>query len=102
MNHLRIKELLKERGISSKDLAGELGITENGLSLVINGKRQPRFELLEKLAQRFDVKLWQLFAGSDLINQEVINGLNGFVEYQGTIHRIQSREDLEKLLKLVK
>lgn len=95
MTHLRIKEILKEKGITSKDLASEFGITENGLSLVINGKRQPRFELLERLAERLNVQLWQLFTGSSQI------GLNGFVEYQGIIHRIQCKEDLEKLLKLV-
>lgn len=98
MNHLRIKELLKEKGLTSKELAAEFEITENGLSLVINGKRQPRFELLEKLATRLNVELWQLFAGAG----SVTSGLNGFVEYQGKIHRIQSVQDLEKLLEEVK
>lgn len=94
MSHLRIKELLKERGLTSKELASEFGITENGLSLVINGKRQPRFELMEKLAARLDVEVWQLFKGSG-------SALNGFVEYQGTIYRIQTKKDLEDLIRKI-
>ena len=101
MNHLRIKELLKEKGLTSKELAAEFGITENGLSLVINGKRQPRFELLEKLAARLNVELWQLFTGTGSISNGYVSGLNGFIEYQGIIHRIQSKEDLVKLIGLV-
>lgn len=102
MNHLRIKELLKEKGLTSKELATEFEITENGLSLVINGKRQPRFELLEKLATRLNVELWQLFAGTGSITNGTGSGLNGFVEFNGTIHRIQSSQDLETLLDIVK
>lgn len=95
MNHFRIKELLKEKDLTSKELAIKLGITENGLSLIINGKRQPRFELLESISRELNVPIWQLFSGSG-------NSFNGFVEYKGTIHRIQSREDLERLLDISK
>jgi len=102
MNHLRIKELLKEKGITSKELASEFGITENGLSLVINGKRQPRFELLEKLATRLNVNFWQLFTGAGSITNGTGSVLNGFIDYNGTIHRIKAVEDIEKLLENIK
>ena len=95
MNYLRIKELLKEKGYTAKDLAQEFEITENGLSLIINGKRQPRFELLEKLAEKLEVEVWQLFSGSG-------NALNGFVEYRSEIYRIQTQADMERLLEIVK
>jgi len=95
MTHLRIKELLKEKSLTSKDLASKLEITENGLSLVINGKRQPRFELLEAIAEKLNVDMWQLFAGSG-------SGLNGFVEYAGVVHRIRSVQDIEKLLEEIR
>ncbi len=95
MNHFRIKELLKEKDLTSKELAIKLGITENGLSLIINGKRQPRFELLESISRELNVPIWQLFSGSG-------NSFNGFVEYKGIVHKIQSREDLKKLLDISK
>lgn len=101
MTHLRIKELLKENGITSKELASEFGITENGLSLVINGKRQPRFELLERIANKFNVELYQLFAGSVNGLNGIGSGLNGFIEFDGIVHRIQNKEDLENILTLI-
>ena len=91
-NLLRIKELLKERNITAKKLSDEIGISENSLSLALNGKTQPRFELLTKIADRLDVEVWQLFRGSE-------KAVSGFVEYRGTLHRIQTKKDLEELLK---
>jgi len=92
INILRIKEILKERNITSKALAREMGVSENSLSLAINGKTQPRFELLIGIARYLKVEVWQLFRGSE-------NALNGFVEYQGTLYRIRTRGDLEELMK---
>lgn len=94
-NILRIKDLLKEKNITAKSLAEDIGISENSLSLAINGKTQPRFELLQKIAERLDVELWQLFTGSE-------DSITGILEYKGTIHRIQTKKDLEKLLKKIK
>jgi transcriptional regulator with XRE-family HTH domain len=92
MTYLRIKELLKERGLTSKELAEYLDIANNSLSRIITEKQQPRFELLEQIADRLGVEVWQLFKGSD-------KAVNGFVEYQGTLYRIQTKKDLEELLK---
>lgn len=61
MDILRLKELFKEKKISSKDLSLKLGITENALSMIVNGKRQPRFELLLQIAQMIDVDVRDLF-----------------------------------------
>ncbi|WP_319589655.1 helix-turn-helix transcriptional regulator [uncultured Draconibacterium sp.] len=58
---LRIKDLLKEKGISGKEMASRLDITENAFSLIINGKRQPRFELLQLIAEKLDVDIRELF-----------------------------------------
>ncbi len=94
MSYLRIKELLKDRNHTAKELARDLGIAENSLSRIITEKQQPRFELLQQIADRLDVEVWQLFKGSD-------KAVKGCIEYQGTIHRIQTKKDLEKLLKLI-
>ncbi len=92
MSYLRIKELLKERGITSIELADYLGIAENSLSRIITEKRRPRFELLIDIAERLNVEVWQLFKGSD-------KALEGYVKFKGTLHRIQTKKDLEELLK---
>lgn len=64
MEILRIKDIIREKGITGKDLAFRIGITENALSLIINGKRQPRFELLAEIAKDLDVDIRELFESS--------------------------------------
>lgn len=64
MDILRIKEVLKEKGVTSKDLALSVGITENALSMISNGKRQPRFELLIQIASALDVDVKDLFVST--------------------------------------
>ena len=93
-NLVRIKELLKERNLTAKKLSEDIGVSENSLSLAINGKTQPRFELFVLIADRLKVEVWQLFKGAG-------SALNGYVEYQGTIHRIQTKKDLEELLEMI-
>ncbi len=60
-NILRIKDILKEKGMTAKAMAHTLGITENALSMIINGKRQPRFQLLGEIAEYLDVDIKDLF-----------------------------------------
>lgn len=66
MEILRLKDVLKEKGITGKELALRVGITENALSMIINGKRQPRFELLIAIAKTLDVDIRDLFEPTKL------------------------------------
>ncbi len=93
MNILRIKELLKDKGITGKTLAENIGITENALSMIINGKRQPRFELLYDIASYLDVDIRDLFKRT----KDVVP-LNGFIEYKGNVRRIRTAQDISELL----
>ncbi len=61
MSYLRIKELSKMKGVTGKELASRLNVTENAISLISNGKRQPRFELLSQIAEILDVDIRDLF-----------------------------------------
>ncbi|WP_417873879.1 helix-turn-helix transcriptional regulator [Xanthomarina gelatinilytica] len=61
MEVLRLKELLKEKGISGKDLAAQVGVAENTISFIVTGKTQPRFELLTKIAEALEVDIRDLF-----------------------------------------
>ena len=94
MSYLRIKELLKDRGITSKEMAGYLDIAEPSLSRIITERQQPRFDLLQQIAERLNVEVWQLFKGSE-------KALEGYVKYRGTLYQIQTKKDLEELLKVM-
>lgn len=57
---LRIKEIIKAKGITAKELAAKIGISEGALSLAINGN--PTVETLEKIASALGVEVSELFA----------------------------------------
>lgn len=60
---LRIKELLKEKGVTAKQLAEKLGKSESSVSLTIkNGN--PTADTLQKIADVLGVELWELFTAS--------------------------------------
>ena len=80
---LRVKELCKERGMLMENLAQILGVTRITLTRNINGN--PTMETLQKIASALNVQVWELFTAS------TTGEINGFVEYRGTIYKIQSR-----------
>ena len=60
---MRIKEVMKERGITSKTLAARLNISEAALSQSINGN--PTLERLTRIASALEVPLAELFERPD-------------------------------------
>lgn len=58
---LRIKEILKEKNITSKYLAEKLGMTEVGLSKAIGENGNPSLKRLREIANVLNVPLSRLF-----------------------------------------
>lgn len=56
---LRVKEVIKERGITVQNLAERMGITRVGLSQHINGN--PSVEVLERIASAIGCPVTELF-----------------------------------------
>lgn len=56
---LRVKELCKQKGITQKDLANVLGVTEITLTRVNNGNTS--LSLLQKIASALNVPIQDLF-----------------------------------------
>ena len=56
---LRIKEVIKEKGLTVNKLAEKMNINRVGLSRHINGN--PSVEVLEKIASALDVHVVELF-----------------------------------------
>jgi transcriptional regulator with XRE-family HTH domain len=56
----RIKEILKDKGITMNELADKLGVSRQALSRQVQGKML--VETAEKIASALDVPMWQLFA----------------------------------------
>lgn len=63
----RIKEILKEKGITQQELADMLGVTR--ISVVKTLAGNPSQETLEKIANALNVPMWQLFASPNDIQK---------------------------------
>lgn len=61
MKILLLKELLKEKGITGKELAEKVGVTEASISNLAKGDSIPRKDLLLKIANILDVDVKDLF-----------------------------------------
>lgn len=64
----RIKEILKEQGVTINELADKLGISRVTLSTQINGTAN--IVSYEKIATALNVPMWQLFASPEEIQSQ--------------------------------
>lgn len=64
----RIKEILKEQGVTINELADKLGISRVTLSTQINGTAN--IVSYEKIATALNVPMWQLFASPEEIQSK--------------------------------
>lgn len=54
---IRIKEIRKARGMTAKQLAARVGVADSTMSLYENGKREPDFDTLLRLAECLSVSV---------------------------------------------
>ena len=62
---MRIKELLKQKGTTAKELALQIGISEGALSKSLSGN--PTLGTLQKIATALNVDITELFKTSDKV-----------------------------------
>lgn len=72
MSILKLKELLSEKGITSKQLSEKVGVSTTSISQIITENQQPRFELLIKIAENLDVDIKDLFNSTKASKAETI------------------------------
>lgn len=68
MLHENIKMLMKNKGITSKELAQKVKVSPTHISYIINNKRVPSIDLLEKIAAVLEVSVNDCF--DDDISEE--------------------------------
>lgn len=81
---MRIKELLKEKGITQQHLSEMLGVSYQSIKQTLNAPSVTT-ATLEKIATALDVPMWQLFAApSEVLNsEEKLDGLTIKCPYCG-------------------
>jgi transcriptional regulator with XRE-family HTH domain len=94
METLRIKELLKLRGMTLTELSVRMNIHRVNLSSSI--KNNPTLDRLIEIADILEVNISELFTKPE------INVVNGYLEYEEEIYKITKLSDLESLVEKIK
>lgn len=87
---LRIKDVIKEKGMTVQTLAEKMGINRVGLSNHINGN--PSVAILEKIAAALEVPIQELFEKKQEEN------INGYIEIGNEIFKITSLQDVKNII----
>lgn len=70
--HFKLKESRKSRGLTQVEVCKILFVDQNTLSLFENGHRLPRIDMIEKLANLYDVNPAWLVGWSEHSERESI------------------------------
>lgn len=72
MEILRLKEILKEKGMSGKDLAEAVKVTPASISNIVQGNSFPKPELLKSIADTLEIDIKDLFNSTIKSDMETI------------------------------
>lgn len=64
--HVYIKEILAQKGLTQKDVADKIGVTQSNVSAIIS---RPSFPTLERIAAALNVEPWQLLAPPSVVEE---------------------------------
>lgn len=92
----KIKQYIKELGISQLKLAKLSGLSFGTINRILNGKQELKPNTLAKIADALNLSMSQL---SDDEAKEVMDAeVQGYIEYDGEIRKIKSFVALQKLV----
>lgn len=82
----RLKQLRKEKNINQRELAKYLKVAPSTISMYENGQREPNFEVLEVLADFFNVDMNYLLGKTDKTTRLIIDKPQGLkIPVLGTV-----------------
>jgi transcriptional regulator with XRE-family HTH domain len=96
-NILRLKSVLKEKGISLKEFSEKTDLSYNYCSELARGDKFPRPDTLLVIAEALNVDIRDLFNST-----KESEPLNGFIEYNGSVIKITNLNDLHNLIEMMK
>ncbi|MEQ2129931.1 helix-turn-helix transcriptional regulator [Caldanaerobacter subterraneus KAk] len=100
----RIKELRKKKGITQKELASYLGVSDRAVGYYESGQRTPPPDILQKIADFFNVSTDYLLGRTDIYNpaDEITEAVSDDPELLEFWNELKEREDLKLLFKQTK
>ena len=80
----RLKELRQSKGYSQQELADKLNVSKSTISMLEVGSRQPSIELLEQIANYFNVSLDYINGSEEAINLFLIDKIKELCKANNT------------------
>lgn len=106
----RLKELRAKHGLTQPELAKALGISKSSVSMYERGEREPDYEMLEMIADYFNVDMNYLLGKDNgstyYLNPEIAEIAQEIADNPGQrvlfdASRKLSKEDIEKVIQMV-
>ena len=102
MVKIYLKEILKEKGKTSKGFAEEIGVTAAAISNIITGRNFPTYDLLEKMANHLEVKISTLLGEEPLRLVDDSKEFASFIRYKGIHYTADTLEEFFKQVEELK
>lgn len=99
---INLKEILKEKGVTSKELAERLGVTPVTISYIVTNKTTPSLDMLCRIAKELNVKLSTLLGEEPLRVIDTSKEFAAFVRYKGIHYTADTIEEFFKQVEEIK
>lgn len=93
---LNLKEILKEKGITSKELAERLGVTAVTISYIITNKTTPSLDMVFRIANELNVKVSTILGEEPLRVVDDSKEFASFIRYKGIHYTADSLDEFFK------
>lgn len=99
---INLKEILKEKGVTSKELAERLGVTSVTISYIVTNKTTPSLEMLCRIAKELNIKLSTLLGEEPLRLVDDSKEFASFIRYKGIHYTSDTPEEFFKQVEELK
>lgn len=93
---INLKEILREKGVTSKELAEKLGVTPVTISYIVTNKTTPSLDMLCRIAKELNVKLSTLLGEEPLRVVDTSKEFAAFVRYKGIHYTADTLDEFFK------
>lgn len=93
---INLKEILREKGVTSKELAEKLGVTPVTISYIVTNKTTPSLDMLCRIAKELNVKLSTLLGEEPLRIVDTSKEFAAFVRYKGIHYTADTLDEFFK------
>jgi len=93
---LNLKEIIKEKGITSKELAEKLGVTPVTISYIVTNKTTPSLDMVYRIAKVLNIKVSTLLGEEPLRLVDNSKEFASFVRYKGIHYTADTLDEFFK------